>query len=282
MVRVQFAGKPRPRRALLLAALLTLGASSAWLAVRSNERRRPAAARVVRIGYAVEAPYVFLDAQGTVVGESAASAGLVARRLGWQIEWVQTEFDLLIPDLLEGRFDLIDAGMFVTPERARQVRFAVPRLRVSPALLVRRGNPSDLHSWEGMKARPGLRLAVVGGSVEEAQLHALGLSRVLSVPDARAGAAAVLAQLVDGMALSLPTVRMLAARQAGLEAVAVDDANGVFYAAAAFRPDDVALLRAWNGGQAEVVGSAQHLAAIAAYGFTRDDVIVPASAALAR
>ncbi len=279
--RGQFAAKPGARRSLLLAALLAVVAGATWLAL-SGDRHGAARPRVVRIGYAVEAPYAFLDAQGNVVGESAASARLIAQRLGWQIEWVQTEFGLLIPDLLDGRFDLIDAGLFITPRRARQVRFAAPRLRVGSALLVRRDSLFDLHSWQQLKSNTGLRVAAVGGSVEEERLRALGVSRLVSVPDARAGAAAVLAQLADGLALSLPTVRLMARQQSGLEALPVPDPNGYSYVAAAFRPDDVGLLRAWNAGQAAIVGTREHLAAVAVYGFSREDVIVPASAPTAR
>ena len=276
--RVQVAGKPGRWRPLLLAALLLLLAASGWWRLHAVRSEAAGGARVLRIGYAVEAPYAFIDAQGRVVGESAASAGLVAQRLGWRIEWVQTEFDLLIADLLDGRFDVIDAGLFITPERARQVRFAAPRLRVVPALLVRSGNPLDLRSWQQVKEQPRLRLAVVGGSVEEARLRASGFSRLLSVPDARAGAAAVLAERVDGLAVSLPTVRQLAGQHHGLEAVPVADADSVSYVAAAFRPQDARLLRAWNGAQAAVLGTPRHLAAIAPYGFGREDVVVPAAA----
>lgn len=275
--RVQVAGKPGRWRSLLLAALLVVGAAGWWL-WQAGRNGTASAGRVLRIGYAVEAPYAFLDAQGSVVGESAASAGLIAQRLGWRIEWVQTEFDLLIAELLDGRFDVIDAGLFITPERARQVRFAAPRLRVLPALLVRSGNALNLRSWQQVKAQPQLRLAVVGGSAEEARLRGLGFSRLLSVPDARAGAAAVLAHLADGLALSLPTVRRLARQQEGLEAVPVPDADGVSYVAAAFRPQDASLLRAWNGAQAAVVGTPQHLAAIGPYGFGSEDLVVPATA----
>jgi polar amino acid transport system substrate-binding protein len=266
----------------MAAAVVAVGAAAAWLAAGRQHRAGATRPRLLRVGYSVEAPYAFLDAQGDVVGESAVSAGLIARRLGWSLQWVQTEFDLLIPDLLEGRFDVVDAGLFITPQRARLVRFAAPRLRVGPALLVRRGSPLNPRSWVELKEHPGLRLAVVGGSVEESRLRGLGFAPLLRVPDARAGAAAVLAQLVDGLALSLPTVRRMADLQPGLAALAVPGANGVSYVAAAFRPDDAGLLRAWNRAQAAIVGTPEHLAAIAPYGFTRADVVVPASAPAVR
>ena len=274
----QMAAKRGLRRSLLMSAAVLAAGAAAWLGA-GRPGRRVASRRQLRVGYAVEAPYAFLDAQGEVTGESAASARLITRRLGWSFRWVQTEFDLLIPDLLEDRFDVIDAGLFVTPQRARLVRFAAARLRVGPGLLVRRGSALNPGSWAQLQEQAGLRLAVVGGSVEDARLRALGFAQLLRVPDAHAGAGAVLARLADGLALSLPSLRLMARQQPGFEVVPVPGPDGVSYVAAAFRPDDASLLRAWNGAQAAIVGTTEQLAAIAPFGFTRADLVVPAPAA---
>lgn len=251
-------------------------ALSAWLFWgRGDALQRIRHAGVVRVGYAVEAPYAFLAAGGRITGESAETARLVAARLGWRIEWVQTTFDALIPELLDGRFDLVAAGMFVTPQRQRLVRFALPELQVGPGLLVRRGNPKALHGPDDLKARPGARAAALAGSVEELRLRELGVPAVLSVPDAHAGAAAVDSGLVDALVLSLPTVRAMADGNPHLEAVRAAGWEPTGFVANAFRPDDPALLAAWNRALAQVLASRQRLEAIAAFGFTSQDVPQP-------
>lgn len=263
----------RRRLAAGVVALVLLGAgTAAWQCwVRHPTLRRIEEAGRVRVGYAVESPYAFLGPDGRVTGESAETARLVAARLGWRIEWVQTSFEALIPELLDGRFDLIAAGLFVTPQRARLVRFAHPELRVGAGLLVRHGNPKRLHGVGDFKA-PGVRAVVVAGSIEEQRLRELGLPQPVSVPDARAGALALESGLADALVLSLPTVRAIARSHPALQAVAASDPIAAALVAAAFRPADPALLAAWNRAQAQVLASSAHLRAIAAFGFTPQDV----------
>jgi len=106
----------------------------------------------------------------------------------------------------------------------------------------------------------------------------LGLpeSTMLALPDAQAGLAAVLAGTVDGLARTLPSVRRLAANDpARLDAVVAQSAPGQGapeYAAFAFHPGDAELQAAWNQAQAQVVGSPRHLATLASFGFTAEDL----------
>jgi polar amino acid transport system substrate-binding protein len=231
---------------------------------------------VLRIGYAVEPPYAFIGSDGLVTGESPELAKLVAREMGVQrIDWVLTTFDALIPDLREGRFDAVAAGLFVTPERERLVAFAAPSLAVRAGLVVPRGNPLRLASYRDVVADPAARIAVVSGSVEEARLRARGLpdSRLLVVPDAITGCRAVESGAAHALALSRPTTRHFARQFARLEAVSVAGRAGpgspepLFHAAVAFSRAHPRLLEAWNDAQSRVVGGAEHLRAIAPFGF---------------
>jgi polar amino acid transport system substrate-binding protein len=232
---------------------------------------------VIRIGYAVEAPYAFVAPDGRVTGVAPERVRLLAARLGARhTEWVQTGFDNLIADLLEGRFDLIASGMFITPARAGSVSFAEPNLRVTAGLLVRAGNPKALRSYREAIADPGVRLATLAGSVEAQRLRARGMpaDRILVVPDARTGRAAIESGVADALALSLPTVREMArARPATLQAVGVlgrespNDADSAFYVAFAFAPANGGLLRAWNEAQAALLSGTAHLEVILPFGF---------------
>lgn len=264
----------------VLAALVAVGAAVLWYwlddgGTLGSIRR----SGVIRVGYAVEAPYAFVATDGRVTGEGPETARLVASRLGWRVEWVQTDFDALIPDLLDERFDMIAAGLFVTPERERVVRFARPELEVEGGLLVRRGSPDELRSVADLRRGTGHRVAAIAGSVEALQFAALG-ERLVLVPDARSGAAAVETGLVAALALSWPTVRRLAAAHPALEAQR--DARHLprFPVAAAFRPSDEALARTWRQAQTQVLGTGAHLRAIAPFGFEASDV--PAAGPIGR
>ncbi len=239
--------------------------------------------RIIRIGYAVEAPYAFPDARGEPTGLEVEVARSVASNLGIQrINWIQTDFSLLISALEEGRFDAVAAGVFITPERAKRVLFSEPTFRVRQALLVRTGDPLALHAYEDVLRKDEARIAVLHGSIEEAMIRDMGLpeGRVIVVPDALTGRTAVETGLADGLALSLPTVRHMALRQMlGLTEVAEPFAQPsrartryLGYGAVAFRNTDDGLRRAWNRGLRGFIGGPEHRRLLGLYGFEDDDL----------
>ena len=90
----------------------------------------------VRIGYANETPFAYTTPDGTVTGESPEIAKKVFAKLGVKkVDAVLTEWGSLIPGLRAGRFDVIAAGMYVTPERCKQVAFANPQYKIQDTLL---------------------------------------------------------------------------------------------------------------------------------------------------
>ncbi len=247
---------------------------------RSLEAVRQAG--VLRVGYAVEAPHAFLDAAGEVTGLSPELARIIARRLGVErVQWRLAEFGALLAELEEGRVDVVAAGMFITPQRARRVAFSEPVFHVRQALLVARGNPLNLHSYQDVQKSQKARIAVLSGSVEQAMLSALGLSgrRLVLVPDAQSGVAAVASGEADGLALSSPTLVWLCASgeadRAELARPFVQPPT-VFsgrsgYGAFALRKGEGELLRAWNAAQAEVLAGPEYPRLMAAFGFQPEE-----------
>lgn len=275
---------------LLGGLLLLAGAVAAWQNLGGDDSlRRVREAGVLRVGYAIEAPYADLDASGRVSGESPETARQIAARAGLpRIEWVQAEFDQLIEGLQSGRFDVVASGLFITPERSRQVLFSEPSLCVRPGWLLRPQAPSGLAAGYAEALRqPGLRMAVLHGSAEAAALA--GHPGLVEVPDARAGRLAVLQGTVDALALSLPTVRALAALGppgqllarvaasaapvAGQEPPAGEgcppEASRVGFA---FAPEDRALQARWNQAMAGYLGSPEHLQTLARFGLGADEL----------
>lgn len=270
---------PFPLPALLLGLA---GMVVVWLA-RSNREgsalTEARAAGVLRIGYAVEAPYAILTPEGEVSGESPEIARIIAARLGIpRVEWRLDEFSDLVDGLETRRFDVIAAGMFITPERQQRVLFSAPTFRVGPGLLVRKGNPLRLHSYADLLAHPNARVAALNGSVEAARLRQLGCpeQRLLHVPDAFSGRAAVESGKADALTLSAPTVRWMAQGPgAGAMDVAepFDDASNpsapaVAFGAFVFRRDEAALCRAWNAELTRFLGGEEHRRILSRFGFT--------------
>jgi polar amino acid transport system substrate-binding protein len=264
-------------RAGLLAVLaaVLLGGVAGWLARADDSLERLRERGTIRIGFAIEPPYAFVDGRGEVAGESPGIARRIVARLGIaRIDWRQAEFGALIDELEAGRIDVIAAGMFATPERSQRARFSDPTLRVRPGVLVARGNPTGLRTIDDLASRTDLRVAVLAGAVEADVLAARGVApeRLIAVPDALTGRQAVESGIVAALVLSEPSVRWMASQNdlGVTEALALkedDLASAPYgYAAFAFHKDDAALQAAWNAALADFLGSAEHRALLVPLG----------------
>lgn len=275
------------RKRALVAVVAICGAAvfaGVWLArERDASLSRLQRQGAVRIGYAVEPPYAFLTPDGEVTGEAPEIAARMAARLGIaRVDWCGMEFGALIDELEAGRIDVIAAGLFRTPERARRVCFSLPTLQVCPGLLVAKGNPLKLHAERQLVTNGTLRVAVLSGSVEERRLLQAGVDagRLVGVPDALTGKAAVVAGVADALALSLPSVKWMSKQDilTGLEGAQPFvplAAHEPGYAAFAFRKRDLRLRAAWDRALSDFLATPEHQALIARFGLTVADVPVP-------
>jgi len=239
--------------------------------------------KIIRIGYAVEAPYAFVEKNGTITGESPEVAKVIAHQLGYDsIEWVQTEFHSLISGLLTNQFDVIAAGMFITPYRATLVNFSEPTFHVQQALLVPIGNPAKIHSYADLIKNANLKVAVIEKSVEGAYLKRVELNenRLIYVPDAISGKAAVENGIADCLAISSPTIQWMALHNnLGKTEMAVPFKQEKYignhltgYGAFAFRKSDKRLCDDWNAKLKAYIGSPNHLKLISKFGFNKSEL----------
>jgi len=235
---------------------------------------------VVRVGYANEAPYAYLDpATGRLTGEAPEIARRIFAEMGvGKVEGVLTEFGSLIPGLVAGRFDLIAAGMYILPKRCREIAFSEPTYGIGEAFLVRAGNPLALHSYEDVAAHPGARVGVVAGAVELGHARAVGIpaERIVVFPDAPSALAGVLAERVDAYGGTSLTIQDLLtrARDRDLERArpftdpVIEGTTVRGYGAFGFRREDEALRRELNRHLAIFIGSPEHRELVRPFGFT--------------
>ncbi|HVE11378.1 MAG TPA: ectoine/hydroxyectoine ABC transporter substrate-binding protein EhuB [Paraburkholderia sp.] len=232
----------------------------------------------VRIGYANEAPFAYTQPDGTVTGESPEISRKIFARLGVKkVDAVLTEWGSLIPGLRAGRFDVIAAGMYVTPERCKQVAFADPQYQIQDTLLVLKGNPKNLHSYADVAKQSDLKLAVMAGAVEAGNSRDAGVkdAQLLQVPDTTAQLQAVRTRRADAAAGTALTMKGLASKDAAqVELVSnfVDDPKHTGYGALAFRPEDTDLRDAVNKELHAWLGTPDHLKTVAPFGFDKSNL----------
>jgi polar amino acid transport system substrate-binding protein len=231
----------------------------------------------VRIGYANETPFAYTALDGSVTGESPEIVRHLFQRLGIKtINPVLTEWGSLIPGLRAGRFDVIAAGMYITPERCKQVIFTDPQYQLPDTLLVAAGNPKNLHSYADI-AKSGAKLAIMAGTVNLAYARDGGVTddQILQVPDTTAQLQAVRSGRADAAVGTQLTMKGLAKKGGdGVEAIAqfTDDPSHIGYGALAFRPEDKALRDAVNAELKQWLGSEEHLKTVEPFGFDKSNL----------
>ena len=260
--------------AVAFAAVMLIAKTTANVNADSNE------GMVLRAGYALEAPYAYRDINGTLRGEAVDTLRAALLRAGLpEPVWVHVEFPHLLHALRSGRIDVIAAGMFITPERAAQFDFTRPTTSVRTGLLVAKGNPLDLHALGDLRPTISGKLAVLDGSVELMQAREAGLTdtQLLRLPDPASALAALRSGQVVALALSVPSLNWAMREWPNLEMAAPfaipqrDGYPDIGYPAFVFRAGDprrVRLDQALSG----YLGSADHLRAVASYGFGADDI----------
>lgn len=266
---------------LVAAVALVLG----WVILAGTSR--DAGAGTLRVLYAIEPPFAFVDSHGRVTGEAPEVMRIVARRAGFrEVEFVHAEFSQLLHDLMNGRAEVVASGVFVTPERARAVRFTRPTARVGTALMVAAGNPLDLHGLDDVAAHPEAVLALIDGAVEMSQARRAGVPpvRLQRHGDATSATVAVIEGRADALALSDVSIGYILTSSGftGVEPAhpfrqpqrdGQDDAG---WPAFALRIEDETLARRLDEALAGFLGSAEHRALVARFGFAPRNLTVEA------
>lgn len=238
----------------------------------------------LRIGYALEAPFVMLDETGRPTGTEPEVLRQALRALGGgRTIWLHGDFANLIHELRSGRIDIICAGMQATDERSAIVAFSRPTMQIRTGLLVVAGNPGDLDSFEAIAQREGVTLAALAGSIEARMARDAGVpyARLVLFPDAHSAFVGVRSGRVDAFALSMPSLRQLTARDsaASVEIVELVDAGrqrSSGQIAFAFRREDRTLREAIDRAMGEFVGSDAHRQLLRRFGV--GDVALPSMA----
>lgn len=238
---------------MALAVLLSLAA--AWgFTYRDDSLVRPQKSGVLRVGYSIGEPFAEVDAAGVPHGIAVDTIPVLARALGLtRIEWVQTSYAELIPDLLDRRFDVIAAQLIILPERQRWARFSDPVTPVRYDVLVPAGNPARIGPYSQLVPGADLTVAVVHESKAAAELGARGFTQALlmEVPDSDSGEAALRVGAVRALVLTDRALQAISNRhptefQIVAEPEGSAGLNPTAWMAYVFRPEDDALRRAWN------------------------------------
>ena len=237
----------------------------------------------VTVGFAQERPYAYQNENGELTGEAVEVARSILSKLGIEeLRGELTEFGSLIPGLNAGRYDMVTAGMFITPDRAQEALFANPEYSIGEAIAVKTGNPLSLHSYEDIAANSAAKVAVPAGAIEYDYLIASGVAeeQIVVVPDIAAALAALQADRADAFTATGPAVQaaLETSNAANVERVEdftqpmIDGESVRGYGATVFRQSDQRFVDVFNEGLEELKASGELLEILEHFGFTADEL----------
>jgi polar amino acid transport system substrate-binding protein len=236
---------------------------------------------VVRVGFAGEAPYGFKK-DGKLTGQAPALHREIFSRLGVEtLEGTLTDFGQLIPGLNADRFDVVSAGMFITPERCANAAFSEPTYVATAALMVPAGNPKGLSDFASL-AEAGVQVGVLQGAVEEGYATANGVDpgKISTLGTQQDALDALLAGRIDVIALTSISLRWLARTNPDAEVEVtdsfvpvVDGEEQVGAGGAVFRSEDADLRDAFNAELAKVLADPElYTSLVGEFGFTEAEI----------
>lgn len=270
------------RRAMALVGACAVGLIGLGTGPAQADLMEAAKGDGLRVAFYNFKPYAFVDENDALVGTDIELLAHILGEMGGKIGASQAvEWGALIPGVKSNRFDLVAAGMFVTPKRCAAVRFSEPYFGIRQALAVMKGNPHGLSDYESARDK-GLKIGVIAGAAQLGYAQTAGLAEenIVQLPDNPAGIAALRAGRIAAWAVSAPGVREIVAGvpEGDIESTTpfaeVAGVPAVSHGAFAFRPEDGEFVDALNEYLVEFVGSAEHIAIMEKYGMTADELPV--------
>lgn len=229
----------------------------------------------MKFAYLIEPPFNYRDADGVVTGCDVELARFVLGELGETFEPVEAEFAELLPGLGEGRWRMT-TGLFATEERKQHTLFSRPIWALPDGMLVAEGNPLGVTGYQSA-ANGNVRVAVIRDQVQHKTALKFGIAQdhLLIFETYDRAASAVASSIADAYAsvARAHTGFLVQHPELTLDVVTVParekpPARGSF----GFAPDDQALCRSVDAILERFIGTPEHRAMMARFGFDNAEI----------
>ncbi|OIV38312.1 ectoine/hydroxyectoine ABC transporter substrate-binding protein EhuB [Mangrovactinospora gilvigrisea] len=235
----------------------------------------------IKIGFAGEAPYGF-NQGNTPTGEAPTLHKIIFKKLGIpEIHASVVDFDALIPSLNANKFDVVSAGMAITPERCAKVIFSEPEFIGPTALMVKKGNPMKLTDLASC-AKANAKVGVLTAAVEDGYAKSAGVKSITTLPAQQDGLDALVAGRIDAFALTGISLNWLSksgsnkGKPVQVLTPFVPEVKGVKQyspGGAVFRKADTSLRDAFNKQLLAITGNpSEYVQLLGKYGFGNSEV----------
>lgn len=267
----------KPLCALAFALLGTMATASSVQAVTLEQVKERG---VIRVAVANEIPYGYMDMSGKAQGAGPEVAQAIMERLGVKnIKWETANFGSLIPGLQAKRFDMVAAEMAILPQRCNTVLFSEPNSSYGEGLLVAKGNPKNIHSYEDF-AKTDHTIAIMAGADQLEMMQALGVpdNRMITISNNADAISTVSTGRADAYAATGQTASDLASKSGGKVELAAQFKDPIIngnpvrsWGGFTFAKESEDLRDAVNKELAEFKKTDEWKAILSKHGFTEED-----------
>ncbi len=115
-------------------------------------------------------PQEMYDANGNPEGLDVDIGNEIGKRLGLQVQWVNSVFDTIIAAVTSGKCDIIISAQNITPDRQKQVSM-IPYFQAGQSFVALKGNPDNIN---GPMDLCGKSAAAESGTTEADYLQGTG------------------------------------------------------------------------------------------------------------
>ncbi len=231
----------------------------------------------VRLGFANEVPWAY-------PGEGNAPLGFVnvividtLKSMGIEnYEPVVSDWAGLIPGIKANRYDIVTGGMYILKKRCENMDFSDPIGVFGDVLVVPTGNPKNLHNYQDVIKTKSILVTGTGyNTIDVAKSEGVPDGDLMLVPGPTEMLAALLAGRADAIVTNTFTAQELADQSDGKAELSDPSKMPEFtlnWVGIGFRSEDSGLREAFNVALAEYLGTDEMLAAVAEYGYTKDQL----------
>lgn len=229
----------------------------------------------ITLGISPSPPYSMLDPNTNKA--EGLDVELAEAALNWagitNIKYEIMPFGQLVPAMLADRIDVVASNIHVTPDRLKAISFTGPAWWYGPAIVVSKGNPGGITSFDTLK---GKKVGAIAGSAADEYLRKIGVEVTAFQTDAEEFSAISTGRVDAILEDDVKVIEYIKANSAApieiVQNVAIPDElifkYGYGYARYAVRQADCSLRSAFTQGLAEVRGNGQASHILKKYGLT--------------
>jgi polar amino acid transport system substrate-binding protein len=120
----------------------------------------------LRVGVSLFTPWTLKNKNGELTGFEIDVAKKLSKDMGVTPEYISYDWEKLIPALIDGKIDIVIAGMAITPKRALTVNFSLPYATSGISLATNTEATKNIKSVEELNQK-SIKIGVISATVSE-------------------------------------------------------------------------------------------------------------------